>query len=105
MVGKVDEACVLEAVEDGLCGCGALGRGTVEEEREVYELEGVIYLHVTCDGDEEELTGMKRLSPSTALVCGAILKSGVVVARGMYRGMYRESKRSAQSIKTKTIFA
>jgi hypothetical protein len=27
---------------------------------------------------------MKRLSPSTALVCGAISKSGVVVARGMY---------------------
>ena len=38
MVCKVDETGILEAFKDSLCSLGAFGWGTVEEEREVYEL-------------------------------------------------------------------
>lgn len=41
MVGEVDEASGLEAVQDGLRGAEASGGAAVLEEREVYKLEVV----------------------------------------------------------------
>ncbi len=57
MVGEVDEACILEAVKNGLCGCSALGRGAVEEEREVYELGDVSCLHAIAVETRKSLLG------------------------------------------------
>lgn len=61
----------MEAFQDGLGGLGTFRWGAVEEEGEVYKL-GEIF-SISPSYPEVFLTGMNRLSFSTALVCGAIL--------------------------------
>ena len=67
MVGEVDEAGGLETVEDGLGGGEALGGHAVLEEGEIYELCDWTLVKDLAIRDRE-VTGMKRLSLSTALV-------------------------------------